>query len=976
MKKIDLRKALAVGFTLLAIQVIGQDLKKPSHNEVIISNRPATRTLHSSSPLLEYDHDHEQCLTEHITNAWIEGAGIQAEYASQVAYQNNLVRLSEGGDRSTYTIPVIFHVIYNTPAENISEAAILDLLAAVNEDFSATNPDAGEARGAFGFIPDNADIEFCLAAQDEAGTPLVEYGIHRVPTSEVWFNPGTETNKMKGSTGGDTGTEGWDRHRYLNVWICDITNGAGSGVAGYAYKPTIVALPPADIDGIVIDYNLGTNPDAHILSHEIGHFLGLDHTWGSGGGSCGTDDGLGDTPNTAGPSFDYAGSCSGSQTTCPGTQTQYENFMDYSNCTVMFTADQVDLMHLVLEGSRALLTTSDACESPFPMPPVADFEADITTVIATGSINFSDLSTNYPTSWLWSVSPAPGVTFIGGTTAASENPVIQFDISGLYSITLTATNGEGSDSETKTNYINVLAGGDGTTACDTLRNYTATEYANAAIYTVGIEAGYYPAQLTLFGGDLVNAYAESFNAPSPTFVKGVRVPIYQVDDIAGASNVTFRVWNDVSGEPGTILGSKVVPINDLNEGFFNVVNFDSGIPVSGNYWVGVQFDYSSGFDTVLFASTNFADRPAGPSTTSCNVAGLGWILTSDVFVGEPNCSLILDVLTSNGPSPVAVVSFPMTETCEDMEVTMNGFGSLNTTDYYWDITDGVDDYFYDEANLTTTFDIGTWTISLIASGSCESDVSGEYTLVVFPELIVTPAITDEICNDEEGVINFAVTGGDGGPYDYSINGGATFFPSPLFYGLSSGTYNYSITDDSNCEETGTAIVSNINLFAPTITPDQIIAPGASVNLSVTGGVTWEWYEGVTLLGTTSTITVSPAVTTTYICAATNADGCTTELEVTVFIDDGSGIEGIDLGKSLSVYPNPTSGAFLVQFNFIQPQSVSLEIRNVLGEIVVSEIVQDMEQGQVQFDLSAMAQGIYFIVIKTENQSVSKKIIVR
>lgn len=976
MNKFNLSRSLVLGFFLISLQGFAQDLKKPSHTAVTAVNHGVARTLYSTSPILEYDHDHEQCLTDQLTQAWIEDAGIEEEYKAQVAYQNNLVRVSEGGDRSTYTIPVIFHVIYNTPTENVSEAVILDLLAAVNEDFSATNPDAGEARGAFGFIPDNADIEFCLAAQDEAGTPLVEYGIHRVATSETWFNPDTETNKMKGSTGGDTGTEGWDRHQYLNVWICDITNGAGFGVAGYAYKPTIALLPPADIDGIVIDYNLGTNPDAHILSHEIGHFLGLDHTWGSGGGSCGTDDGLGDTPNTAGPSFDYAGTCSGSQTTCPGTQTQYENFMDYSNCTVMFTADQVDLMHLVLEGSRSALTTSDVCDSPFPMPPVADFEADITTVIATGSVNFTDLSTNYPTSWLWSVSPAAGVVFIGGTSATSENPIIQFNTEGLYSITLTATNGEGSDGETKTNYINVITGGGGTSVCDTLRNYTAAEYANAAVYTVGSEDGYYPAQLTLSGGSLVQAYAESFNAAAPTFVKGVRVPIFQADDIAGASNVTFRVWNDVSGEPGSILGSKVMPITALDAGFFNVINFDSGIPVSGNYWVGVQFDYSAGFDTVMFATTNFGDRPAGPSTTSINVAGFGWILTSDAFGGEPNCSLILDVLTSNGPSPVAVVSFPTVETCDGMEVTMNGFGSLNTTDYYWDITDGTDDYFYDEANLTTTFDVGTWTISLIVSGSCETDESSDYTLVVNPALNVTPAVTDETCNGEDGAINFGVAGGNGGPYDHSINGGATFFASPSFTGLASGTYNYVVVDDANCEASGAVTVDNINLFSPTITPDQIISAGESVDLTLTGGVAWEWYQGVTLIGTTSTITVSPAVTTTYICSATDAAGCTTEMDVTVFIDDGSGIEGIDLGKSMTLYPNPSTGAFSIRFNLIEAQDVSIEIRNVVGELVAENQMQNVQQQQLDFELDELAEGVYFVVVKTENQTALKKIIIR
>src|SRR5690606_15897765 len=121
---------------------------------------------------------------------------------------------------------------------------------------------------------------------------------------------------------------------------------------------------------------------------------------------CSQDDGLSDTPNTAGPSFDYPGSCGGSQQTCPGTETQYENFMDYANCTVIYTQDQADLMEAVLTGSRNSLNSSTACTPVNPQPPVTDFVADITTVVQGGSINFTDLSTNYPTGWTWTITPA------------------------------------------------------------------------------------------------------------------------------------------------------------------------------------------------------------------------------------------------------------------------------------------------------------------------------------------------------------------------------------------------------------------------------------------------------------------------------------------------------------------------------------------------------------------------------------------
>ena len=87
-----------------------------------------------------------------------------------------------------------------------------------------------------------------------------------------------------------------------------------------------------------------------------------------------------------------------------------------------------------------------------PSPPVANFTASTTTPNVGQTVTFTDQSTNSPTSWAWSFSPA-AITYVGGTTAASQHPQVQFNTGGYYSVTLTATNFIGSDEETKTDYI-------------------------------------------------------------------------------------------------------------------------------------------------------------------------------------------------------------------------------------------------------------------------------------------------------------------------------------------------------------------------------------------------------------------------------------------------------------------------------------------------------------------------------------------
>jgi PKD repeat protein len=88
-------------------------------------------------------------------------------------------------------------------------------------------------------------------------------------------------------------------------------------------------------------------------------------------------------------------------------------------------------------------------------PPVANFSASNTAPGTGETVIFSDLSSNIPTSWSWTFNPT-SVTYVDGTNANSQNPHVQFNATGFYTVTLLAANGYGSDSEVKTNYINVI----------------------------------------------------------------------------------------------------------------------------------------------------------------------------------------------------------------------------------------------------------------------------------------------------------------------------------------------------------------------------------------------------------------------------------------------------------------------------------------------------------------------------------------
>ncbi|MBD3636533.1 MAG: T9SS type A sorting domain-containing protein [Crocinitomicaceae bacterium] len=996
MRRTTTRLAL-LAISLFSFSSVFGQISEQAGKEATLVNKGTAGSTFNMSPNLHHQHDGEHCLADALTNAWIEEMGIEEQYKAEQTHGNMLAQhMGNSNDRATYTIPIIFHVVHNpnNPAENVSQTAIYNLLTAVNEDFSATNSDVGNLRTGFGWSAANADIEFCLAQKDPQGQQLAELGIHRVATTEDFYDPNTETNKMKDDQAPNTGTPGWDRNSYVNVWICDITDGAPSGTAGYAYKPTVSTLPPASIDGIVIDYNLGLPPTNRVLTHELGHYLGLSHTWGNSNqaSGCTADDGLTDTPNTAGPSFDYPGSCTGSQQTCAPTETQYENFMDYSNCTIIFTQEQANLMTAVLTGSRNSLNSSDACTPVNPSPPVANFVADITSVVEGGSINFTDLSSNLPTTWSWSITPAAGEVYVNGTSSSSQNPVIQFPNAGTYTVTLTASNAYGSDDEIKTSYITVVASGGGTIDCDTIRNYTPAEEANMTAYGLTGGDGYYPGHIYIPPG--ANAFqmqyiADSFFVATPTEVRRLYLPVYQADDLGAANDVIFTVWsnNGATPGPGIVLGTETVPISNLNAGFWNTIDFTTPVPVNGEFWVGVELEYSTTTleDTVLFATTNFSDRPSGPSSTW--VRGwepllslpYNWQSTTSFFTSNPDCSLILDVLTSTGPPPTAIAAWPANTTCEGMDITMNGYGSLNAASYYWDITDGTNDYYSDQGNFTTGLTEASWTFNLEVDGSCMTDIDGPFVMTVNPPMTANYSITDENCIAEDGAITVTLSGGDGGPYNYSINGGTTVEATGTYTGLLAGDYPCIFTDANNCELIDTVTVGNANTFAPTITPDQTIPPATSTDLTVTGGVSWTWYanegQGPLQIGNTQTITVAPVVTTEYVCSVTDGSGCEAELSVVLTVDSSATVEENWI-NNVEMYPNPTDGNFALIFKLNEAKDLQVEVINIIGEkVFVGEFNQVKDQS-INFDLTGISAGVYFVSIRSGEESISKKIVIR
>ncbi len=191
-----------------------------------------------------------------------------------------------------YTIPVVFHILHLYGSENISDDQVYDAMRVINEEFNSADPDSTNVIAQYADMIGNGQIEFKLAAVDPYGN--CTNGIEHIYSHET-LN-GDAFSKI----------HQWNRSRYLNIWVVDIVGQAGA--AAYATQPASTDGTGFWLDGVLGNYTYvgsigASNPGKeHVLTHEIGHYLSLDHVWGGTNDpevACG-DDGVPDTPITKG----------------------------------------------------------------------------------------------------------------------------------------------------------------------------------------------------------------------------------------------------------------------------------------------------------------------------------------------------------------------------------------------------------------------------------------------------------------------------------------------------------------------------------------------------------------------------------------------------------------------------------------------------------------------------------------------------
>lgn len=393
------------------------------------------------------DEMHQQLFQEHPEyNAGIIRAANRSEQ-----FRNSFVPSRENRT-GPYIIPVVFHVIHNYGAENISDAQIHDAIAVFNRNFRKLNPDTVDIIQPFKSIAADCEIELRIAQLDPDGN--CTSGINRIASPLTFIGDHQVKNLIH-----------WDPKKYLNVYICN----TAAGLAGHALLPQAADTIP-QWDGIVMAHNsvgsIGTaNPTRSVvLSHEVGHYLSLEHIWGGNNvpnyyylpcadaGNCAFDDGVADTPNTIGWQ-----TCNLNGASCGNIVDNVQNFMDYAYCPKMFTEGQKTRMHACLNDTIAdrnnlwspanlIATGTDGTNYLCG----ADFAADRTIICEGETVTFYDNSFHGITQRNW--------TFNGGNASSTTDSIVTvtYNTAGVYDVSIIAGNGVSTVDTLKTNYITVV----------------------------------------------------------------------------------------------------------------------------------------------------------------------------------------------------------------------------------------------------------------------------------------------------------------------------------------------------------------------------------------------------------------------------------------------------------------------------------------------------------------------------------------
>jgi hypothetical protein len=412
-------------------------------------------------------------------------------------------------------------------------------------------------------------------------------------------------------------------------------------------------------------------------------------------------------------------------------------------------------------------------------------------------------------------------------------------------------------------------------------------------------------------------------------------------------------------------------INGSNYFYTNGIQLNAGVTYSASVWYTTEYygytnvtDFSLLYGTtqtttglVTIASASPATSPVYKSLSNTFVvptSGIYYVAVRATSNGNYGTQYITwDDLEVIAPcslnSPSLSLSVSSQTICKGQSVNLTATGADT---YSW--SNGANTAIItDSPNYTTTYSV---TVTSSLSG-CPTLSQTTVFVNDVPNVIVYTN-KPSICPGQSA--NITAIGASSYTWNTSsTSAGITVSPN------TTTSYTVLASNQFNC--VGQAVQQIVVKPNPTVTatnnapdPNQICR-GEAVTLTGNGAVTYQWAAN-TLFIQSATAIVSPQQTTTYTLTGTGANGCSGVTTLVLNVSDCTGLNQITTTlNGVKVYPNPTSGLFTVELNTTSIKTV--QVIDLTGRVVMSNT---SSSEKVNVNISALANGIYYVKIQSEN----------
>ncbi len=877
---------------------------------------------------------YQKLLAQHPELAQVETDNNATIAERMKSFEN---RASGPDSTHVYIIPIVFHILHTNGSENISDAQVLDEVNILNRDFRKKNSDTSAIIVPYQAIASDCRIEFRLAQIDPDGN--CTNGIDRIYSHKT------------DNANDDSKLNPWPRDKYLNVWV--IRTMESVGTAGYAYYPSATSpwyMEP--YDGIIIIHSyIGSIGTASVgtsraLTHEIGHWLNLPHTWGSTNNpevSCG-DEGVSDTPITKG------------HLSCGN---RYDYLCDSKALTGSYTFGSV--------------TTSSGTTDPSTVPEATDSAITFTSPVAVGVSANSSTASMFEFSD-WDTGALDGeTTFAGLTGAINTGKYYQFTITPDLAQALTMT-GITFNVQRDTNGIRTFA----------VRS-------SADGYTANLAASITPANPNL---SVQTGNVFFINSDTTISMAGSKITL-SGGSFTNINNVTrtFRIYGWNAEDSTGTFGIDNIGFTGTHGIIENVENYMEYSYCSKMYTNDQKWRMRLALVAALSARDNL--------WINSNLAATG----TD---GSPStCAPVADFYSNRTMiCPGNTVTF--TKNVSNIAAVFGSIYTSITTTYAWSFPGGSPATSTSASPVVTYSTPGYYDVTLTATNANGSGTITKSLFINVSDAYahVTNVYQENFENSTEYFSNWFSKDLDNNSRTWWYN--STVGYSGTHSIMMNAYYNYAYDVDQlfspsyNLTYISSAVLTFRCAAATHATSAAEMNDKLVVYSSVDCGASWQarkTFSGATFLNNSfHPEEYIPSSTSQWALQSVNIPSSVASANTRFKFEYTSGLEGnsiyIDdinmtgvLGitdqsleeANVSVFPNPTNQSATLSYTLNKKGDVRIALIDVLGKQIMEVNNLGQLEGEHSVEISKqelnLQNGVYFIKFSIDNSSITKKLVI-